>query len=131
MTDTRDIESREDIVLLVDTFYGKIRQDTLLGHIFNTAIDHWPEHLSKLADFWETNLLHVQKFKGNPMKTHIDVDQQFDHAITQKHFDHWLDLWYETVNELFVGAKAILAKDRARNIANITFLRIYQARLMK
>ena len=66
-TNMKAIETREDVTLLVNTFYAKIRKDSLLGPIFNQHIpdERWPEHLSKLADFWETNLFGVAKFKGN------------------------------------------------------------------
>ncbi|UXP31633.1 group III truncated hemoglobin [Reichenbachiella agarivorans] len=123
-----DISSREDLELLVNTFYGKVRRHAMLGPIFNTVINDWPEHLSKLADFWETNLFFVQKFKGNPMKAHLEVDEQFDHSISQEHFGNWLQLWFETMDELFEGEKATLAKERARNIAHITFMRLFEAR---
>ena len=38
------IKSRDDIRLLVDTFYTAIRRDALLGPIFNARIpeDQWP-----------------------------------------------------------------------------------------
>ena len=58
----KQITSREDVSLLVNTFYGKIRQDELLGPIFNGHIaeEKWPEHLWKLTNFWETNLFGVK-----------------------------------------------------------------------
>lgn len=123
-----DISSREDVELLVNTFYGKVRKHERLGPIFNTVIHEWPEHLSKLADFWESTLFAVQKFKGNPMRAHLQVDQRFDHSISQEHFGNWLELWFQTLDELFEGEKALLAKERARNVAHMTFMRMYQAR---
>ena len=73
------IESREDVSLLVHTFYSKIRKDDLLGPIFNAHIseEEWPQHLIKLTDFWETNLFGVRKFKGSPTKKHLKVDKKF------------------------------------------------------
>ena len=61
----KPIKNREDIHLLVNTFYSKIRKDELLGPIFNSHIseNQWPHHLMKLTDFWETNLFGVRKFK--------------------------------------------------------------------
>ena len=51
------IESRQEISILVNTFYTKIRNNETLGPIFNNRIpaDKWPEHIDKLTDFWETN----------------------------------------------------------------------------
>ena len=67
-----DIQSRNDISLLVNTFYDCIRKDELLGPIFNSTIppEHWPAHLDKLTDFWETNIFGIPKFIGNPVEAH-------------------------------------------------------------
>lgn len=106
------IESREDIVRLVDQFYAKVRKDDLLGPIFNhhIATDDWPAHLSKLSDFWEGHLLRGTKFKGNPVQKHIQVDQQLKHSMSMEHFDRWLKLWGETLDHLFEGELAEKAK---------------------
>lgn len=59
------IDNRNDITLLVHTFYARIRNDEVLGPIFNSNIkdDQLPTHLTTLTDFWETILFGVQKFK--------------------------------------------------------------------
>ncbi|MGB0861551.1 MAG: group III truncated hemoglobin [Saprospiraceae bacterium] len=118
------IETREDVSILVDTFYAKIRKDELLGNIFNSHIpeDKWGEHLQKLTDFWETNLFGIPKFKGNPSQKHIDVDRNLEHSIEKNHFDHWLELWFETVDELYNGLRAERAKDAAQRMAFAQFM---------
>jgi hemoglobin len=70
------IKDRNDIDLLVHSFYAKIRKDALLGPIFNSHIseEQWPKHLKMLTDFWETNLFGLQKFKGSPSSKHLKVD---------------------------------------------------------
>jgi hemoglobin len=129
----RDVENREDIFLLVTTFYAKVKKDRFIGPIFLEIIPEngWENHLEKLTDFWETNLFFVRKFKGNPMKAHKDVDAHFKHTVTQKHFEKWLEIWFATVDELFIGTKAYEAKERARNIASILFLRMFEAKPKK
>ncbi len=126
----KEIEEREDIALLVSTFYDKVKNDDFIGPIFLEIIpkDEWNEHLEKLTDFWETNLFLVRKFKGNPMEAHKDMDTHFNHSITQKHFGRWIELWFSTIDELFYGDKATEAKERARNIASILFLKIFDSR---
>jgi hemoglobin len=126
----RDIENREDVFLLVNTFYAKVKKDDFIGHIFLEIIptNEWESHIDKLTDFWETNLFFVRKFKGNPMKAHKDVDTHFKHSITQQHFGKWLEIWFTTVNELFDGPNANNAKERARNIAASLFMRMFEAR---
>ena len=60
----------------------------------------------QLTDFWETNLFGVPKFKGNPLQKHSKVDKVADYTINQVHFGKWLQLWVETINELFEGEYA-------------------------
>ena len=124
------IETRNDVSILVNVFYTKIRKDELLGPIFNGHIpdEKWPEHLNKLTDFWETNLFGIAKFKGNPSKKHIDVDKESGHTIEQLHFGKWLQLWFETIDELYVGDVAIKAKESARKMATGQFLTMWNNR---
>jgi hemoglobin len=124
------IENRQDISLLVNTFYAKIRKDELLGAIFNGHIpeEKWPEHLSKLTDFWETNLFGTANFKGNPSRKHMNVDANMGHTIEQKHFGKWLQLWFETIDELFEGELATKARESARKMATGQFLKIWHSR---
>ncbi|GAB2764468.1 group III truncated hemoglobin [Salinimicrobium soli] len=123
-----DIQNREDVFLLVSSFYSKVRTNPEIGRFFNETIEDWPAHLEKLTDFWETNLFMVSKFRGNPMKAHKEVDQNFDHSIEQKHFGTWLNLWFETIDELFEGDRANIARNRARNMATNIFMNMYQSR---
>lgn len=126
----KEIENREDIGVLVNKFYAKVRKDDLLGPIFNTQIpnENWKEHLIKLTDFWETNLFGIPKFKGSPSQKHVLVDKNFDYTISQVHFGKWLELWFETINELYVGEIADRAKESARRMATGQFLTMYHHR---
>lgn len=125
----KEIESRADVSLLVNTFYMKVRVHETLGPIFNGVINDWPEHLDKLTDFWETSLLFVKAYNGNPLKAHLGVDRQFNNSIEQAHFDSWLQLWFETLDELFTGANCDIAKTRAQVMAHTIFARILNARV--
>jgi len=112
MSNRKDIATMEDIQLLVDTFYGKIRIDPLLGGIFNGVIkDRWPEHLEKMHRFWQTVLLGEHTYFGSPFPPHAQL------PVQQKHFNAWLKLWHETVDEHFTGEKADEAKWRGDKMA--------------
>lgn len=126
----KSIETREDIAVLVNSFYAKIRQDDLLGDIFNAHIaeEDWPAHLVKLTDFWETNLFRVPKFKGNPTLKHLQVDKNLDYKIKQNHFGRWLQLWFETIDELYEGDLAFKAKNAARKMATGQFMAMWNNR---
>ena len=47
-----DIKTREDVFLLVSSFYVKVRTDDVLGPFFNEAIKDWDAHLERLTIFW-------------------------------------------------------------------------------
>jgi len=126
-----EIQSREEISKLVREFYAKVRLDTTIGHFFNETIQDWEEHLEKLTDFWETNLLFVQRYKGNPMRAHIEVSQRFEPKINFEHFNRWLALWTATIDELFEGELAETAKVRAANIATVIFRKIAVVNTLK
>lgn len=107
-----DITNLDDIRLLVDTFYGHVRKDSLIGPIFIGAIgNEWPKHLDKMYRFWQTVLLEEQTYFGSPFPPHARM------PLEQKHFDAWLDLWQTTVDELYTGLKADDAKWRAGKMA--------------
>jgi hemoglobin len=100
--------------VLVDAFYGKVREDRLIGPIFIGAIgDHWPEHLDKMYRFWQTVLLEEHTYFGSPFAPHARM------PLERRHFDTWLGLWDATVDELFAGVKATEAKWRASKMAEM------------
>ncbi|RXK83780.1 group III truncated hemoglobin [Filimonas effusa] len=111
-----DIESRSDIEKLVNTFYEKVRSDDTIGFFFSNvvAVD-WSMHLPKMYDFWENVLLHTGSYKGNPMDVHFKVNGL--HPINGVHFERWLLLFIQTIDELFEGETAERAKVRAKGIA--------------
>jgi len=124
----KDILNREDTSLLVRSFYAKVRQDALLGPIFNSVIKDWEHHLEHLTDFWQSNLFFEKKYHGNPLKKHIEVDAKVGGTINEMHFGVWLNLWFETIDELFEGEVATIAKNRARNMGTFIHLNIFNAR---
>lgn len=126
----KNLTNRDDVSLLVNTFYRKIRANELLGPIFNAHIaEHeWPAHLEKLTDFWETKIFGIPKFKGNPTLKHTRVDQNLNNTIAPKHFEEWLRLWFETIDELFEGSLAERAKNAARKMGTGQYLAILRNR---
>ncbi|WP_409417503.1 group III truncated hemoglobin [Flavobacterium sp. PS2] len=124
----KQIENREDISLLVNTFYTKIRANTEIGFYFNDMIKDWDEHLEKLTDFWETNLFAVKKYKGNPIEAHNKVDDYFNHQISSHEFGIWLNVWFETLDELYEGENVDTLKRRARKMSTFLYLSMFENR---
>ena len=110
----KDIQDMDDIRLLVDEFYNKVNQDELLSPIFNEVTQvNWDAHLPKMYSFWGTLLLGEASYKGSPFDKHLPL------PIDAKHFDRWMQLFVETVDEHFSGNKAEEAKQKAQSIAGI------------
>jgi hemoglobin len=108
-----DISNHDDIVLLVDTFYSRVREDALLGPIFEAVIqDQWPEHLEKLYTFWESILLGSQTYTGRPFPPHAKL------PINEEHFARWLRLFRENLKQ-WEGPIANEASNRAGMMATL------------
>lgn len=97
---------------VVETFYARVRGDEVLGPIFNPRVHDWPEHLSKLKDFWSSVLLMTGRFKGRPMPVHAAIPN-----IDRGHFDHWLALFGRTVDEVCPPEAAALFRQKSEMIA--------------
>jgi len=106
-----EIQTRSDIILLVDRFYEKVKQDQLLAPVF--AHLDWPKHLPIMYNFWSSMLLGDQSYLGNPFQKHIGL------PIGPQHFEQWLRIFTTTIDENFTGAIAEEAKGRAQSIAGI------------
>jgi len=119
MNAKHDIENLDDIKLLVDTFYDKVRKDASLAPIFNAQIqDRWPQHLEKMYTFWQTVLLGEHTYFSSPFPPHAKLP--VDHA----HFQQWLQLFTQTIDELFSGERADEALWRANKMAQLFEIKI-------
>lgn len=108
LTDEREIE------LVVRTFYGRIREDAILGPIFERAIGaDWEPHLHKMFDFWSSVMLTSGRYKGQPMLVHMRLK-----TVRPEHFDHWLALFRSTLDDVCPRATADAYMERAMRIAD-------------
>jgi hemoglobin len=102
-----DIATLKDVHFLVDKFYERVRVDPFLGPIFNKRLaGKWEMHHKTLCRFWHTVLLRHPDYYGNPVPMHFNMN------IDQRHFDQWLVIWTETVDNSFEGIVAERAKLR-------------------
>ena len=114
----KDIATREDIELLVKRFYEKVKEDLLIGPLFTEiAKINWEKHLPLMADFWENALFFTGSYQGNPMDLHKHLQKAMN--LQHEHFQQWNKLFLTTVDELFSGETALLAKQRALKISAI------------
>jgi hemoglobin len=111
-----DIETRSDCELLVRTFYGRALVDPVIGFLFtDVAKLDLEAHVPRITNFWETILLGARSYGGGAFRPHVELN--FKVPLTRGHFDRWLHLWSTTVDELFEGERAELAKAHAIRVA--------------
>jgi hemoglobin len=104
--------SEKSISDMVDTFYGAIQHDPLLGPIFAGVLrGEWTPHLSKMKSFWSSVLLASCTYKGNPMLAHLALPR-----LSETHFERWLQLWRETARALCSKELADVFIERAETI---------------
>ena len=114
-----DISTLDDIKLLVDSFYGKVREDNLLKDIFNERIeDRWPQHLEKMYRFWQTVLLEEHTYFGSPFVPHAKL------PVEQHHFEQWVKIFNNIVDEHFIGEKSERAKLQGQRMAEMFHYKI-------
>jgi hemoglobin len=111
-----DIETRADCERLVRAFYGRALGDPIIGFIFtDVAKLDLEAHVPRIASFWETILLGARSYGGGAFAPHARLHLQV--RLREGHFAQWLHLWCDTVDELFEGERAELAKAHAQRVA--------------
>ena len=110
----QEIKKLDDTKQMVDTFYDKVNKDKELSYIFNDfAKINWVTHLPIMYSFWSKLLLGEGDYRGNPFQKHIPL------PIESHHFDRWVELFKQNIDEQFIGEIAEEAKLRAENIAYV------------
>ncbi|MBB4660484.1 group III truncated hemoglobin [Conexibacter arvalis] len=117
-----DIVERDDLERLVRRFYGQALHDPVIGHLFEIAQMDLDAHVPTMVDFWQTIVLPIPAYRRSAFAVHVALHEQ--EPLTAEHFDRWLTLWNQTVDELFAGERAELAKARATRVARAFALRL-------
>ncbi len=121
----KDITDRQDIDLLMHVFYKRLLANNTISYIFTDVVKlNMETHLPIIADFWESILLYKNVYHNNPIKIHLDMNRKT--PLLQHHFDTWVSNFNESIDELFEGPVATLAKERALSIATVMQIKIAQ-----
>jgi hemoglobin len=114
LSSVSDAISEAQIAVLVDTFYARVRQDEILGPVFERMVgDAWEPHLEKMRAFWSSLTLASGRYKGNPMMAHMMLTPR----IGAEHFERWLKLWRQTAAEMFPELAAATFVGKAETMA--------------
>jgi hemoglobin len=115
-TARHDIEDRADCERLVRAFYSRALDDPVIGFIFtDVARLDLEAHVPVIGSFWETILLGARSYGGGAFRPHAALHAKV--GLREGHFARWLELWRTTVDELFAGERAELAKVHAERVA--------------
>ncbi len=118
-----DIRTRGDIDILITAFYERVKPNKEIGYIFTDVVHmDWDKHIPVIVDFWETILLDNPVYQKNAMEVHYDLNKKV--PLQKIHFDTWLALFTSTVDDLFEGTTANLAKKRAKSIADVMLFKM-------
>lgn len=125
-----DILSKEDLVVLVNTFYDRVKRDEVIGHIFNTIIGaDWSRHLPIMYTFWNTVLFGAEGYRGQAVGKHIEVDRRIQ--LHPEHYERWISLWRSTVDHLFEGPNAEKIKEKAQTMLQLIQFKVEASRTGK
>lgn len=111
---SRDITTANDIGVIVRRFYRAVIPDLILGPVFEQVGVDWAHHIPKLERYWRHVLLGEPGVAVNTIAAHAPVQRAV--PFDRRHIDRWLELWEETVDDLFVGPRAERAKARAHQV---------------
>jgi len=119
-----DISDRADCDRLVRAFYGRALEDPIIGFIFvDVAKLDLEAHVPRITSFWETILLGARSYSGGAFRPHAELHAKV--RLREGHFTQWLNLWSRTVDELFAGERAELAKAHAQRVSQAFLARLH------
>jgi hemoglobin len=105
----KDIQSEDDLFKLVNYFYAKLMINKITAPKFQKL--DLVEHFPKIVSFWSLILFDKEGYKTNVFDKHLHLN------ISETHIEIWLKLFLESINELYEGEKAELAKQRGQVLA--------------
>lgn len=113
-----EIDSPERLEVFLRNFYRDVAQDDLIGPLFNDVAQvDWTSHIPKIAAFWNRFLFGISGYSGNPMAAHSKVHSQ--HPFTPQHFERWLSLFNQALDDCWQGSNVDRMKKLAANVAAV------------
>ena len=113
-----DILDKDSINKLVVTFYTRVLKNEKLAPFF---IEHlgedlnshkWDGHMQLLTQFWTTVMTGSDDYNGFPFPPHAHM------GLDKEAFENWIEVFFETVDELFIEEIANRFKEKSSIIAS-------------
>lgn len=117
--------SEDRVRALVFEFYDRVRDDDLLGPVFERRLEgSWEEHLERMCDFWSSVLHATGRYRGDPVGSHARISD-----ISPDHFDRWISLFDETAHDILPAEEAtdIVARSRRMRVVLERGIRVRNA----
>lgn len=127
----RELSDQYDIEVLIDVFYAKVLRHSELSFYFSDAVKNWTHHKKRFIEYWSSQILFTDTYEGSILPSHVAVDKKYGSGFKKEHFTEWARLWTETIEELFVGEKAELAKESGVNMSKNIYLKMFVNRTAK
>lgn len=125
MKEKKDIDDKIDLEHLINIFYAKLLSDKSVSYIFtDVAKIDLETHLPKIIDFWNLSLFGKGDYSNNVMKIHLNLNEE--EKLQEKHFKSWLNTFYETIDENFLGKNAEIIKTKALSIATVMQIKMHK-----
>lgn len=121
----KDVETRQDILFILDRFYEKLLSDERINFFFTKITNtdqHLEEHLELLATFWEQSLFLKGGYFNNMFTIHEKVHQKV--PFTKEHYDVWLHHFNTTIDAYFEGKNAEQMKTQGLNMATVMQIKL-------
>jgi hemoglobin len=107
-----DLCTEDEVHQLVHAFYARVREDAVLGPIFERHVHDWDTHLAKMVDFWSGALRGTARFRGTPMPKHVALP-----GLSADLFRQWLTIFRQTTDALPNTSMGERANELAGRIA--------------
>lgn len=119
----RDIQTQDDLYLLVDEFYKKLLSDVSISYVFTDVVKiKIEDHLPIVVTFWSQAILGTGGYTNNLTQIHLDINDK--EYLSPELFNIWLNHFNIVVDENFKGEKAEQIKTQALNIATVLQIKI-------
>lgn len=121
----KDIQTQDDLYIIVDEFYKKLLSDKRISYIFTDVVKiKIEEHLPILVTFWSQGVLGTGGYTKNLTQIHLDINEK--EYLSPELFNIWLTHFNDSVDENFKGQKAEQIKTQALSIATVMQIKISQ-----
>ena len=120
-----DIQTQNDLYLIVDEFYKKLLSDERISYIFTDVVKiKIEDHLPILVTFWSQGILGTGGYSKNLTQIHLDINEK--EYLSPELFTIWLTHFNNSVDQNFKGQKAEQIKTQALSIATVMQIKISQ-----